>query len=84
LERLGEEYNSTPTVDGSVEASTDATAKLDADARPGTEGELMRCFDVDFICGILQDDKAYHGVKEVINTKSGAVAGAEVWITRAI
>ena len=60
LERRGEEYNSTPTVDGCAEASTDATAKLDADAGPGPEAELTRCFNADLICGSLQGDEAYH------------------------
>ena len=69
LERPGEEYSSTATVDGSVEASTDATAKLDADARPGAEAELTWRFDVDFIRQALQRGKDYHEAR-IISTQN--------------
>jgi hypothetical protein len=49
LARTGEEYVSTVTGNWSVEASTDATAKLGADSKPNPKAELMSALGFDFI-----------------------------------
>lgn len=57
LARRGEEYTSIATGNGSVEAATDATAKLGSDPRPDSKAELMSGLDFSFIPQNL------HGVK---------------------
>jgi hypothetical protein len=57
LARGGEEYTSVATGNRSVEASTDATEKLDADAGSDQETELTRGLDIDFILQTLQKNQ---------------------------